>query len=75
MDREETKLKEGWEQARVIFTAIENKPVYGHKIRRYKASKLMPFPWDINTADVSQETIDKLKDDIKRRNRHGKDIS
>jgi hypothetical protein len=38
--------------------------------------KLMPFPWD-NKADVDQETLDKLKADIKRRNTeiNGNDIS
>jgi hypothetical protein len=69
VQREETKLKESWEQTRIILTAVVNKPVYGYKHRPQDAKKVLPLPWDNETVEVTQEDLDRLKQEMREHNK------
>jgi hypothetical protein len=66
VNREESKLKESWEQTRLILAEVRNKPVYGYKIRPVVAKQMMPFPWE--EPDVDKDTIEKLKQHMQEHN-------
>lgn len=70
MEREETKLKEGWEQTRLIIAEIRSKPVYGYKIKPVSdARKMMPFPWDSESKEVDEDTLDELRKHMEEHNK------
>lgn len=70
MEREETKLKESWEQTRLIISEIRSKPVYGYKIKPVSdVRKMMPFPWDVQETKVDEETLEMLRRDMEERNK------
>ena len=68
VNREESKLKESWEQTRFILAEVRNKPVYGYKIRPVVAKQMMPFPWEESTTNIDKDTIEKLKQHMQEHN-------
>ena len=58
---ESRRLREGWEQTRIIISFIANKPTYGVKQRSQEPKKLLPLPWDDEAAEIEKEVIDSVK--------------
>ena len=75
VDKEEAKIKESWEQTRLIITVIQNKPVYGYKNRVQDAKKILPLPWDTEKVKIDKEEIESVKDAINAMNNGFKDSS
>jgi hypothetical protein len=69
VEREEVKLKESWEQTRLIIAEIRSKPVYMYKIKQVAdVKRMMPFPWDEQGIEVTQEDLDRLKKEMHEHN-------
>jgi len=61
-EKQEIQNKEQWEQTRLIYSAIINKPVYGYKIRPSRPAKLLPFPWDTEGGVMpDKEFLEQLR--------------
>lgn len=64
-NREERHNREQWEQIRLLYTAMINKPVYGYKIKPQKPNKLLPLPWDSEGYEPpSNDVINELRKEI-----------
>lgn len=68
VEREETKLKEGWEQTRLILAEIRSKPGYLQKFRPVEPKRMLPLPWDNETIEVTQDDLDRLKKEMQEHN-------
>jgi hypothetical protein len=64
-DNEERKLKEGWEQARIIYTAIANQNARSAK----RPDKLLPFPWDNKGELPEGDVLAELKKEMDIKNK------
>jgi hypothetical protein len=65
IEREDRINKEQWERTRLIYAAINNKPVYGYKIRYSTPDKMLPFPWDNEGGRIpDQDELDQLRKDV-----------
>jgi hypothetical protein len=63
-EREERHNREAWEQTRIIYAAILNKPVYGYKIRHKTPAKLLPFPWDNEGKIPDKDELEQLRQEV-----------
>lgn len=59
--KQETLNREAWEQTRVIYAGIINKPVYGYKIKQQTPSKALPFPWDNEGETPDEDILEQLR--------------
>ena len=62
-EAEDRRTKEQWEQTRLIYSAVENKPVYGYKIKAKRPDKLLPFPWENEGKAPDEDVLKKLKEE------------
>ncbi len=58
---EERRMKEGWEQTRIIVGYLANQ----HAKHPKPFNKVLPLPWD-NETKVSEQDIKELKEELKR---------
>jgi len=58
-ERENNRNREGWEQTRIICTFIQNKPVWGYKIKYNDPKKIFPLPWDDEDSGLPDEDLIK----------------
>ena len=63
-EREERLNKEQWEQTRIIYSAVLNKPIYGYKIKPKAPDKLLPFPWDNEGSAPDKEVLEELRKEL-----------
>jgi hypothetical protein len=66
LEKEEKSDRESWEQTRLIYAAIMNKPVWGYRINPKKPQSLLPLPWDNKdlggkNSKVDQDLLNELR--------------
>jgi len=64
VDSEDRKIKEDWEQTRIIVGYLANQNARHPK----PFNKVLPLPWDEND-EADQETVDKLKKHMEEENK------
>lgn len=72
-NKKESENKEQWEQTRLIYAAVINKPVYGYKINPRKPNKLLPFPWDNDSGVPDKDELEELRKDMEETNKKIRD--
>ena len=62
IERDNRRNQESWEQTRILYAAIQNKPVYGFRINPKQPNKWLPFPWDNKGEIPDEETLKQLEE-------------
>lgn len=61
-EAEQRRVKESWEQTRLILSSIASKPVYGYRIKPKDPKQLLPFPWDNDGGAIpDKEELERLR--------------
>jgi hypothetical protein len=63
-EKEDRHNRVAWETTRILYAAIQNKPVHGYKIKPKQPDKLLTLPWDNNGELPTENEIDNLRKEM-----------